>query len=200
MKNLLCTSVFLLLLFAAQRARAQTFNEILGRPTDKSVTISALFSQVVQTKFEFGTSPLGLSQSTYTVTSLPETPVVMGLLPLAPNTRYYYRTVYKTPGPIFNFGPIRTFHTQRAPGSTFRFTVEADEHLYDKKGVRSLYEICLQNQARDSADFMFSLGDTFGDDHTPLTRSATSAQTPGKSRSIQGECGEAAGGNVVLAR
>jgi hypothetical protein len=45
--------------------------------------------------------------------------------------------------------------------------LEADEHLYDKKGVTSMYEVTLQNQAKDSADFMLSLGDTFGDDHTP---------------------------------
>lgn len=170
MKNLPVTLAFLLLLFAEQRTWAQTFNEILGRPTDKSVTVSALFDQVVQVRFEFGTTPGALSQSTPTVTSVAEAPVVAELKPLLPNTRYYYRTVYKTPAQAnFKFGPVRTFHTQRAPGSTFTFTIEADEHLYDKKGVRSLYEICLQNQAQDTADFMFSLGDTFGDDHTPET-------------------------------
>jgi hypothetical protein len=89
---------------------------------------------------------------------------------LQANTRYYYRTVFKTQNsPGFQYGPLRTFHTQRAPGSKFTFVIEADEHLYDKKGIRSLYQICLQNQAKDSADFMLSLGDTFGDDHTPLT-------------------------------
>jgi hypothetical protein len=98
-----------------------------------------------------------------------ETPVVSDLQPLEANTRYYYRTAYRNPGAQnFQYGPVRTFHTQRAPGSSFTFVIEADEHLYDKKGYRGLYQICLQNQARDSADFMLSLGDTFGDDHTPL--------------------------------
>ena len=60
-----------------------------------------------------------------------------------------------------------SFHTQRAKGASFNFTIEADEHLYDKKGFKSLYEICLQNQAIEAPDFMFSLGDMFGDDHTP---------------------------------
>ena len=156
-------------LFSVTEVSAQTFDEILGRPTDKSVTISALFSQVVEVYFEFGTAPGSFSAKTSTFTSLLETPVLTDLQPLKPDTRYYYRSVYRLPGTAnFKFGPTRTFHTQRAPGKKFTFVVEADEHLYDKKGIRSLYQICLQNQAQDSADFMLSLGDTFGDDHTPL--------------------------------
>ncbi|MEI7983483.1 MAG: T9SS type A sorting domain-containing protein, partial [Bacteroidota bacterium] len=65
-------------------------------------------------------------------------------------------------------GTEHSFHTQRAPGSAFTFTIESDEHLYDKKGVRSLYQVCLDNQAKDNPDFMFSLGDIFGDDHKPF--------------------------------
>ncbi|MBL7806175.1 MAG: metallophosphoesterase [Saprospiraceae bacterium] len=146
-----------------------SFNEILGRPTDQSVTVSVLFSQVVEAHFQYGTHPEQLTTQTANVTSLPETPVVADFQPLQADTRYYYRTVYKTPGSAnVKQGPIRTFHTQRAPGKKFSFLIEADEHLYDKKGIRSLYQICLQNQALDSADFMLSLGDTFGDDHTPL--------------------------------
>lgn len=157
-----------LTVFFFQGARAQTFTEILGRPTDNSITISVLFSEVVVVYFEFGTTPNDYSQLTSVVTSVSGTPVVLDLQPLLPDTRYYYRTVYKTPSEtVFHTGPERTFYTQRAPGQTFVFTVEADEHLYDKKGVQSLYRIALDNQARDSADFMLSLGDTFGDDHTP---------------------------------
>lgn len=153
-----------------KEASAQSFNEILGRPTDKSVTISALFNQVVVVYFEYSTMPGGFFTQTDTFTSLIEAPVVADFQPLVPDTRYFYRTVYKTPGAEnFKLGPIRTFHTQRAPGSKFTFTIEADEHLYDKKGIRSLYQICLDNQGKDSADFMLSLGDTFGDDHTPST-------------------------------
>ena len=147
---------------------AQTFTEILGRPTNQSVTISALFSQVVDVHFEWGSSPGNYSQSTPVVTSEPGKPVVVDFQPLLPNTRYYYRTFYKTPGSAtLHKGTEHTFHTQRPPGYTFRFDLEADEHLYDKKGVTSMYEVTLQNQAKDSADFMLSLGDTFGDDHTP---------------------------------
>ena len=163
--------LFLTLLFysCCEFAYSQSFNEILGRPTDHSVTISALFSQIREVRFEYGLSPSTLNLSTPVTTSSAETPVVADLQPLQANTRYYYRTAYRNPGAQnFQYGPVRTFHTQRAQGSSFTFVIEADEHLYDKKGYRGLYQICLQNQARDSADFMLSLGDTFGDDHTPL--------------------------------
>lgn len=168
MKNQLL--ILALCFSAAALAQNAQFNEILGRPTDQSVTMSALFGQTVQVYFEYGTDPGSLAAKTATFTGQAGVPVVTDFQPLRSNTRYYYRTVFKTPNaPGFQVGPLRTFHTQRAPGSKFTFVVEADEHLYDKKGIRSLYEICLQNQAKDSADFMLSLGDTFGDDHTPLT-------------------------------
>jgi hypothetical protein len=168
MKRHVLNLLLLLFLILNSPLSAQTFTEILGRPTNNSITVSALFDAVVQVKFEFGTAPGVYTQSTATTTSLPATPVEADLAPLLPNTRYYYRTVYRTPGSsVFQNGPEHTFHTQRAPGSSFRFLVEADEHLYDKKGVRSLYQIALANEAKDSADFLLSLGDTFGDDHTP---------------------------------
>jgi hypothetical protein len=157
-------------LLLATTSEAQTFNEILGRPTDKSMTISVLFSQPVAVYFEYGTSKGNYTDYSPVVVSQPNTPVVMELGPLTPNTRYYYRTLYKTiNGTLFQYGPEHTFYTQRAPGSTFRFDIEADEHLYDKKGIRSMYKVTLQNQAKDSADFLLSLGDIFGDDHTPTT-------------------------------
>jgi phosphodiesterase/alkaline phosphatase D-like protein len=98
-------------------------------------------------------------------------PVEADLSSLSANTRYYYRTRYRKSGSADNFSASseHTFHTQRASGSTFTFTVEADEHLYDKKGVRSIYQVCLGNQANDRPDFMISLGDIFGDDHNPFT-------------------------------
>ncbi|MBL7783648.1 MAG: metallophosphoesterase [Saprospiraceae bacterium] len=159
------------------QAGAQSFNEILGRPSDHAVTISALFSEVVEVKFEYGTEPGNWQSTTPLTTSLPDAPVVQEFQPLQANTRYFYRTVYRIPGATtFQHGPIRTFHTQRATGSIFSFCVEADEHLYDKKGIPSLYQICLNNQALDSADFMLSLGDTFGDDHTPLETTSEDMQ------------------------
>jgi hypothetical protein len=144
--------------------------EVLGRPTAHSVAIRALFDQRVQVYFQFGISAGVYSSSTAVQTSVIGEPVEMVFDSLQPNRRYYYRTVYKKPANVtFLFGEEHMFHTQRAPGSKFAFTIEADPHPYDKKGSHTLWDIAMQNQLKDSADFLLDLGDTFGDDHTPFT-------------------------------
>lgn len=159
--------------FLIQICDAQKPTEILSRPTDRSITLSVLFDEVVDCKVEYGTSPATLDKSISVKRSKPDTPVVFELDGLQADNGYFYRTLYKPPAkPTFTLGEIHRFHTQRNPGSAFIFCIEADEHLYDKKGVSSLYQLCLENQAKDSADFMISLGDTFGDDHTPLETSS----------------------------
>ena len=155
---------------------AQTYNEILGRPTDSSVTNSILFTKQTEVYWEYGTNSGSYPNNTSSEIALANTPLEFDFTNLQPNTKYYYRTRYRNNGfsSAFLTGPEHTFHTQRATGSKFTFTLESDEHLYDKKGVRSLYQICLANQAADNPDFMLSLGDIFGDDHNPYT--ITSAQ------------------------
>jgi len=152
----------------------QTFTEILGRPTGNSITVSVLFDQQVELFIEYGINSGNYSFSTNTITNIPATPDEIELQNLDPDTRYFYRTNYRPEGSgTFLAGPERSFHTQRASGSSFSFTIESDEHLYDKKGVRSLYQICLANQALDNPDFMFSMGDVFGDDHHPYEITAS---------------------------
>jgi hypothetical protein len=161
----------LLALFIIQSflLKAQEFTEILGRPTDHSITVNVLFSEPVDVYFERGTSPENYSHSTETIRSNDGEPVEVILPDLLPNTRYFYRTRYKKPGESqYKQGEEHTFVTQRAPGSSFTFTIEADPHPYDKKGCHPLWDIAMQNQLKDSADFMIDLGDTFGDDHNPF--------------------------------
>lgn len=149
---------------------SQTYSIILARPTDKSITISILFDQNVDFYIEYGTSTNSYKNYTDTkyinanITSTNE------LNNLNPNTKYYYRVNYKTKN-VTNFlsSPEYSFYTQRSIGSSFTFTVESDEHLYDKKGIRNMYQVTLNNQALDKPDFMLSLGDIFGDDHYPNT-------------------------------
>ena len=154
---------------------AQTYTEILGRPTDNSITVSALFNKKVELYFEYGTVSGTYQNVTTTITTVANTPDEVELKNLTANTKYYYRTRYRLSGSTATFqsSAEHSFYTQRAPSSTFSFTMEADEHLYDKKGIRSMYQICLANQAKDNPDFMFSLGDTFGDDHNPTTITST---------------------------
>ncbi|MFM2135411.1 MAG: hypothetical protein RL021_811 [Bacteroidota bacterium] len=141
---------------------------LLGRPTDQSITANVLFPQPTDFYLEYGVQNGVYPLSTPTFSNLSGVPREVTLTGLSPNTRYYYRLRSRLTGATsFATSPEYTFHTQRAVGSPFTFTIEADEHLYDKKGVASLYEICLQNQANDHPDFMLSLGDIFGDDHRP---------------------------------
>ncbi len=151
----------LLALFIIQSflLKAQEFTEILGRPTDHSITVNVLFSEPVDVYFERGTSPENYSHSTETIRSNDGEPVEVILPDLLPNTRYFYRTRYKKPGESqYKQGEEHTFVTQRAPGSSFTFTIEADPHPYDKKGCHPLWDIAMQNQLKD----------TFGDDHNPF--------------------------------
>ena len=149
--------------------KAQNFNEILGRPTNSSITVSILFYQKADVFWEYGSEPGVYPFHTDTFPVAKDATAEVDFTGLQPDTKYYYRTRYRPGGTSgsFSAGPEYTFHTQRSAGNTFTFTLEADEHLYDKKGNHSLYQVCLDNQAKDQPDFMMSLGDIFGDDHKP---------------------------------
>lgn len=149
---------------------AQNRSIILGRPTDNSITASILFDQNMNFFFEYGIQSETYLTTSDTFTSTANTPNEIDLTNLIADTKYYYRVQYRPSGDIpYTATPEYTFHTQRAEGSTFTFTIEADEHLYDKKGIDNMYRITLANQLADQPDFMLSLGDIFGDDHNPFT-------------------------------
>lgn len=157
------------MLFANSNIKAQNNAIILGRPTDNSITASVLFDQNIQFYLEYGTQPGIYTNSIAPVTNTPGTPDEVDLTNLAPDTKYYYRMQSRLiGGGTYIPSAEYSFRTQRAPGSTFTFTIEADEHLYDKKGVKNMYQVTLNNQAADKPDFMLSLGDIFGDDHHPF--------------------------------
>lgn len=175
------------------QVHAQTYSIILGRPTDTSMTASVMFDNVVQFKFNYGVSSNSYNASTALFTSSTNTPEEIDLHNLLPNTKYYYQIQYKLPSASsFTSSPEYSFHTQRAAGSTFTFTIEADEHLYDKKGVKSMYEVTLANQLADKPDFMLSLGDIFGDDHSYLdqTYSITASEVDSLHRNYRPFLGE----------
>lgn len=150
--------------------QAQEKSIILGRPTDTSITASVMFDRPVQYYLEYGKQSGSYTSTSNIYISATNTPDEIDIRNLTANTKYYYRMQYRLPGAsTYTATPEYFFQTQRAPGSTFTFTIEADEHLYDKKGVDNMYRITLANQAADKPDFMLSLGDIFGDDHYPFT-------------------------------
>lgn len=155
-------------IFYTNAVKAQTHSIILGRPTDVSVTASIQFDYAVDCYLEYGTTSGVYTNTVPTFNNTANIPNEVDMQNLMPDTKYFYRMQHRPVGVgAFVPTPEYSFHTQRAPGSTFTFTIEADEHLYDKKGVDNMYRITLDNEAADNPDFMITLGDIFGDDHTP---------------------------------
>ncbi len=153
-KTILKIYMILLFLFATMRnisfSSTNDVNfittELLGRPTDKSVTVNAIADADLEVFFEYGTESSVYANLTDTTMFPRGTPIEMIIDKLQPNTRYYYRMRYRKPGESqFSAGAEHSFHIQRARGSTFKFAIQADSHLYDKKCYPALYQITLQN-------------------------------------------------------
>ncbi len=171
MRNLSLSLFFILLSIAGF---SQPFSIILGRPTDHTITASIMFAQNGQFYLTYGTQSGSYSGTTPTMNNTVNMPDEVDITGLNANTRYYYRLKYKPNGAAdFISSDEYSFMTQRAPGSSFTFTIEADEHLYDKKGVSNMYNVTLKNELNDHPDFMLSLGDIFGDDHSYLDHTYT---------------------------
>jgi predicted phosphodiesterase len=155
------TALFPLLLLFIINASAQimTKTEILGRPTDKSITLAAFFDEQVEMKVNYGLSPGELANQSQWQTTQSDGQVNILLSDLLPNTRYYYQSSFrKSPNDDIKKRPVFTFHTQRSIGEKFTFIVQADPHL-DEMSDTALYRRCLRNQLEEGADFMIDLGD-----------------------------------------
>ncbi len=141
--------------------------ELLGRPTDQSVTINALANYDLEIYFEYGTEPSSYINQTDVKLFPGGEPIEVVIDQLAPNTRYYYRMRFRQPGAAeFKAGEEHTFHTQRPRGSAFTFAVEADPHL-DEQSNPAIYQRTLQNILADKPDFLIDLGDNFMSDKIP---------------------------------
>jgi len=151
-------------LMACSVAAAVTFTapELLGRPTATAVTVNVVATSALDAYFQYGMVSGKYTARTATVTSAAGTPIVVTMSGLKADTRYYYRMRYRVHGATsFSARPQHSFHTQRATGSTFSFTVQADPHLGDPNTSEALYRVELGNAAADRPDFLVDLGDTF---------------------------------------
>lgn len=142
------------------RADSITFTgeELLGKPTDTSITISIVPNATIEYYYEYGTAPGVYTDQTSPVTAAGGEPHEVTITGLTPNTRYYYRMIYDGDGDVedgdFEVRPEHTFHTQRAEGESFVFTVTSDSH--GNFGANTATNI-LNNEP----DFHVDLGDTF---------------------------------------
>ncbi|MBN2368905.1 MAG: metallophosphoesterase [Vicinamibacteria bacterium] len=151
--------------------------ELLCRPTGNSITVSVVPNGDISLYYQYGTSPGLYSAKTTTRSATAGQPVEIVVERLRPNTRYYYRMQCRTPGGDWVARDERSFHTQRASGSSFSFTVTSDSHVGILLGDLSVWRQTLLNIARDpvTPDFHLDLGDTFAMDHATTAAQAEQA-------------------------
>ncbi|MBL8173196.1 MAG: metallophosphoesterase [Bryobacterales bacterium] len=147
---------------------APVITEILGRPTDHSVTVNARASEALELYFEYGPAPSGYTAQTEPVTAVAAEPVEALMEGLTSDTRYYYRVRYRGAGSdsTFEAGAERTFHTQRSRGATFTFAAQGDSHPERPNNMfhPDLYVRTMQAVAAERPDFYITSGDDFSVD------------------------------------
>jgi len=131
------------------------FNVILGRPTIDTITASLLSSTAQEVTLVYGTESGIYTYQSNLIALQANAPQNIELSQLQPDTAYFY-TILGVP----SFGE-HTFHTKRASGSMFTFTIDADPHNRDPRFNSELYAITLSNALNDHPDFHINLGDTF---------------------------------------
>lgn len=136
------------------------FNLILGRPSDNGITLRSLFHKDATAYLRYGVQPGMLAEKTSPVTIKTKEPHDFVLNSLKPNQRYYFRLCYRSDSGNEQTTDECTFHTQRASGSSFVFSVTADSHL-DENTSGEVYLRTLANALNAQPDFHFELGDTF---------------------------------------
>lgn len=135
------------------------FNILVGRLTDRSGTVRVLFHNDVRAMLDYGSRSGELTRSTKAHDIRAGEPFDFVIDSLPPNSRCYYRLTYELNGSKIESDEY-SFHTQRAPGEAFVFTVQADSHL-DENTSGDVYLQTLANALADLPDFHFALGDTF---------------------------------------
>jgi hypothetical protein len=168
----LCVCVSLLgFLFAPGVIFAETINftggELLGKPTDTSITINIVPDSTIEYYYEYGIDEGGpYAAQTSPMTAAGGQPHEIVITGLSPDTRYYYRMVYDGDGDVndgdYEVRGEHTFHTQRVRGEEFVFTITSDSHHQ----MNTAHQQAMQNVLSDQPDFHLDLGDTFYPDNT----------------------------------
>lgn len=150
--------------------------ELLGRPTNNSVTINLCADQDVDVYVEYGPQPTVYTKQTQPASYPKDAPFNITINNLTPNSSYYYRVRYRLVGTNEFFQRReRSFKTPKPRGSTFSFAVEADPHL-DFNTNPELLKRTLLNIAAAQPDFLVDLGDTFMSEKEPAINPETILQ------------------------
>ncbi|MEI6506994.1 MAG: T9SS type A sorting domain-containing protein [Bacteroidota bacterium] len=165
-------SIFILILAIVLQhsiVNAQSYSQILGRPTDSLVTMSFLSDQSLEVYWEIGTTSGTYTKNTSTIVAMKDTPIEIDFKNLVNNTKYFYRLRYRMNGTTSAFiaDTEYTFRTQRSIGSSFTFAVEADPHL-DTNSNPASYSLTIKNMLNKTPDFLIDLGDIFMSEKLPV--------------------------------
>jgi hypothetical protein len=153
-------SVLLICMFF-QGAAQVSYPEIVGCPTDQSILINVIVQPGTEFHYVYGYSSGSYTGQTENITAPDSDPVEVVIDGLDPDTRYYYRLRYRS-GENWIDRPERIFHTKRAKGNEYCFTVTADSHAQ----YNATYRQAMINILGDLPDFNIDLGDTFMPDGT----------------------------------
>ena len=137
---------------------------VLGRITDRSVTVSTLAHEMLEGFYEYGTAPGRYGHRTGLTSFAAGKPVESLLDNLQPNTAYFYRLQFRKPGSLaFQTRSECRFHTQRASGSSFTFAIQGDSHPERSPWMSdpALYARTLLKAAAAVPDFYICMGDDF---------------------------------------
>lgn len=139
---------------------------MLGRPTDRSVTINLMNHLDIDVYAEAGSAPGEYSRATDPLLNRKADHAIDLVIDgLEPHKAYYYRLRYRRAGNgEYAAGFEGSFRTGRGPGESFVFTIQADSHIVGAIGRENsrkfaLYEIMLANVLNDRPDFHVDLGD-----------------------------------------
>lgn len=136
------------------------FDILIGRLTDHNATVRVLCYDDAQAVLDYRLEADSEWSKTSGQNLKANEPVDFVIDSLRKDERYFYRLHYKTTGGEVVRSEEYTFHTQRAPGSSFVFTVQADSHL-DENTSGEVYLQTLANALSDRPDFHFAFGDAF---------------------------------------
>ncbi len=143
-------------------------NELLGRPTDKSIALNICVDKDIEAYVEYGIQKGSYAFQTPVNALNISKPFTIQLNDLAGDTKYFYRVRYRVVGTTeFLARQEHSFHTARPKGKEFVFAIEADPHL-DTSTSPILYKRTLVNILNSNPDFLIDLGDTFMSEKLPV--------------------------------
>ncbi|MEN9281237.1 MAG: hypothetical protein RL594_172 [Bacteroidota bacterium] len=159
-------TIMVTLLACASIVSAQTLQhrELLGRPTDTSITIQVVPNDAMEVRVKYGALADVLDQQTTWMKVAATEPATITLRGLQPDMKVFYQVEYRVNQEAPSISrPVYSFRTQRRRGSPFTFVIQADPHM-DDQSDSSVYLRTLRNELEDAPDFMIDLGDIFMSD------------------------------------